>query len=507
MCAKQQNSGTTGKVGTRQKRPPELHCLKEKRQKAPGGLTTSMQSKYDILRENEQDQQQIAQEFTFLLEEFLAPLLQELATLLDIRLVRTFLMCCVAILRFRNNKYGLLLSELGSYMDGYQGLSRSATAGTKRLGKLIRCVKWTVSSLDAYLLREADKKVQNLKEGGKRILCLWDGSVIEKPESSAGEGYCPVISSKAKRLNRSRKGHVYNPPAARPVMVVGMHWTSALIAGMEGAVRVAAMSWWTTRGKYATKTRDQEEQMLRMIVKKWGNILIHVFDRGYCSGPWLRLLEVLHVRFVIRWIKKHNFFDSEGKEKKLWLIGFKKKYLGHKRIYDVHTGQKRYCDLWWGAVRHADYAHQLFVVKARVGKKIWYLITNERVQTEEQAWEIFFTYKRRWQIETSFRYGKSELAMESPRLWCFENRLKLLGMVTIVYAFLLHLLEPLYTELIRYVLRLKCHRTGKKCRETVVPLYRLRWAISRLWNDDHPILGRLFPPNIETIQALTPFRW
>jgi hypothetical protein len=466
-----------------------------------------MQSKYDILRENGQDQQKVSQELAHLMEEFLSPLLQELNRVLDVRIVRTLMMCCVAILRFRNTMHGLLLSELGSYMDGYQGLSISAPAGTKRLGKLIRCVKWTVLSIDTYLLNEADKQVKNLKESGKRILCIWDGSVIEKPESSAGEGYSTVLSSKAKRRNRSRKGIVYNPPAPRPVRVVGMHWTGAIIAGMEGVVRVAAMSWWTTKGDYETKMREEEEKMLRIVVKKWGNILIHVFDRGYCSGPWIQLLQSLHVRFVIRWINIQYFFDHEGKKKKLWQIGFKKPYLGHKLIHDVHTGQKMHCDLWWGPVLHAGYADQLFVVKARVGKNIWYLITNERIKTEEQAWDIFFTYKRRWQIETSFRYGKCELAMESPRLWLFENRLKLLGIVTIVYAFLLHLLEPLYIELIKYILRLKCHRTGKKCRETVVPLYRLRWAISRLWDDDHPILGRLFPPNIETIQTLSLFQW
>ena len=144
--------------------------------------------------------------------------------------------------------------------------------------------------------------------------------------------------------------------------------------------------------------------------------------------------------------------------------------------------------------------------RVRVKKKVWYLVTTEPVRTEEQAWEIVFAYKRRWQIELSFRYGKCELAMESPRLWAFENRLKLLGMVTLVYAFLLHLLNPVYQELLQSVLRLKCHRTGKRCREVLAPLYRLRWALSRLWDDYHPTLGSIFPPNLETIQVLASFR-
>ena len=82
-----------------------------------------MQSKYDLLPENGQEAQNASQELTQLLEEFLSPLLLALDRLLDKRLVRTLVQVCVVIIRFRNQKQGLLLSELGSYMDGYQGLS------------------------------------------------------------------------------------------------------------------------------------------------------------------------------------------------------------------------------------------------------------------------------------------------------------------------------------------------------------------------------------------------
>jgi hypothetical protein len=96
-----------------------------------------MQSKYDILQEKEQDPQKVSQEMAQELELFLLPLLTLLDSYLDKRLVRTLVQCCVAIIRFRNNKQGLLLSELGSYMDGYQGVSVSAAAGTKRIGNLL----------------------------------------------------------------------------------------------------------------------------------------------------------------------------------------------------------------------------------------------------------------------------------------------------------------------------------------------------------------------------------
>ena len=170
-----------------------------------------------------------------------------LDTLLDKRLVRTLVQCCVAIIRFRNTKQGLLLSELGSSMDGYRGLSTTAPAGTKRIRNLLRSIKWSILQIDRSLLEEAEKEVRTLKEQGKRIFCIWDGSVIEKPESSKLEGLCPVVSSKAKRLNRSRKGLVFNFPPRKPITVTGRQWTGALITGMEGMIHVALMSWWSTR--------------------------------------------------------------------------------------------------------------------------------------------------------------------------------------------------------------------------------------------------------------------
>jgi hypothetical protein len=438
-----------------------------------------MLKEYATPQEKEQEIQQLSQELAQKLEEFILPFLLLLDTLLDKRLVRTCLESMLAIIRFRNYKQGLLLSELGSYMDLFLGYATTATAGTKRLGNFIRSKKWGIHHIDNYLLEQAEKEVERLRGLGKRILCVWDGSVIEKPESEKIEGLCPVISSKAKRLRKSRKGIVFNMPGGKPIMVAGMHWFSGLLTGMEGNVYLAFMDWWTTKGKYAIQQRDQEKKLLIKAIGKWGNMLIHVFNRGYGTGPWLEFMQECEAVFVIRWIKTHLFLDGEGKEKKLWQFGQGKKYVVHKMIRD-QSGLKRACDLWWTPLRHASYGGQLFLVKARVDKQLWRIITNEPVLTEEQAWTIFFTYRRCWKIETSFRYEKSELAIESPRLWKWEDRLKLLGMVTLVYSFLLFLLEPSYSERVELLLQLKCHRTGKRCKEVIAPLYRLRWARSAL---------------------------
>lgn len=441
------------------------------------------------------DPQGGSQHLLSLLEAFLMPFLHVLDEALDKRLVRTFLQCLVAIIRGRNNAQVLWLSELGSYLDGYGAEACSAAAGTKRVGKLLRSVKWTADLIERYLLEKADEEVQKLKALKQQILCIWDDSVVEKAESEKGEGLGPVLSSKAKRRGRSKRGVIFNWPATRPVRVIGMQWTAAVIVGMQGLPHVALSRWWTTKGVFAMRLRDAQEEALRVCIRKWGPVVLHVFDRGYASGYWLLLLLKYRARFVIRWIKRHEFLTGAGERKKLWQIGQGKKYRAHKEIRDTNTGQKMPCDLWWTALRHPASGHQLFLVKARVKKGVMYLVTNETVQTEAQAWEIFFSYRRRWQIETSFRYGKCELALECPRLWSLEARLKLLNMVMLIYAFLLSLLDPVHTELIQALLRFKCHRTGKRCQNTPAPLYRLRWALSRLWDDYRPRLTCFIPPS------------
>lgn len=78
-------------------------------------------------------------------------------------------------------------------------------------------------------------------------------------------------------------------------------------------------------------------------------------------------------------------------------------------------------------------------------------------------------------------YGKSELALESPRLWAWERRHKLLLIVTLAYAFLLSLLTGMDASVRQRLLRQWCHCTGTRSQETPAPLYRLRSALSRLW--------------------------
>ncbi|MDQ2788029.1 MAG: hypothetical protein M3Y58_23870 [Chloroflexota bacterium] len=421
---------------------------------------------------------------------FLAPLLVVLDVHLDCRLVRTFAASIEAIVRWRNRAHGLLLSELGGYL-----LSPDhAPAGTKRLSNLLRSPKWSAALITQFLWQQAAARLTALETGDEAVLAVWDESVLEKPESQAIEGLCAVRSSKAHRLTRIKPGF-FQPPV-RPIFVPGMQWIGVLVLGMSGPPTVAAMRWWTSRGERTSDKRAEEGALFAQCVAAWGRRVVHVWDRGFAGRAWLVQALEATVRFVLRWPGRYKLCDAAGEERKAWQIARGKRSWEHRLIWDA----QRHCERRTGVVAfpvtHAASAQPLWLVVARQGKgrEPWYLLTTEPVHCAEDAWHIVFIYLRRWHAaqrapETTWRYGKSELAMESPRVWTWERREKLLLMATLVYAFLLSLLDPALEEVRRWLLRCWCHRTGKRSRETPTPLYRLRSALGCLWHEH-----RLAPP-------------
>jgi hypothetical protein len=96
---------------------------------------------------------------------------------------------------------------------------------------------------------------------------------------------------------------------------------------------------------------------------------------------------------------------------------------------DTRTGNQLLVKLLFVSVRLPELPHQpltLLVCHQKRGRQPWYLLTKEPVTIEQEAWDIVLAYQRRWQIQQAFRFNKSELALASPHLWLFENRLKLM---------------------------------------------------------------------------------
>lgn len=412
------------------------------------------------------------------LKEHLKPLLVRLDEKLDLRLVRTFAACIEILLQNRYRASGLLLSELGAFLTS----PGHAPAGTKRLSNLLRSKKWSAELIAEYLWEKATHTLFDLVCRQRDPLAIWDGSVWEKPESIALEGLGSVRSTRAKRLKRIRKGY-YNPPGGPPVVVPGLDWLGLLVLGSSGPPILAAMRWWTNRGKWAEEKRVVEGSLLKQAAESWGKAVLHIFDRGYAGAPWLSTLAAHDVRFVLRWQKGYHLQDLYGNEAPAWMLVRGKKTKQHRQVYDGRNREWSRRGVLAVPVRHPAYPTPLWLVVSRRGKghEPWYLLTNELADTPAHMWKIVFAYARRWQIEMAWRFNKTELDIQSPRLWFWENRLKLLLMVALVYAFLLNLLDPLLKPFRDSLLRDFCHRTGKRSRVALAPLSRLRTAISYLW--------------------------
>jgi hypothetical protein len=435
-----------------------------------------MSSQYRTSSTAQQEAQNRCISLTFHLEQFLSPLLIRLDAYLDKRLVKTFTRCIAAILTFRNRGQGLNITELGSYIEE----DLSATAGTKRIQRLFTSKKWEASLIHDYLWEIAENQKNEQEDGEERPLCIWDGSVLEKPESENTPGLCRVRSSKAKRLKKRRKG-IFNPPGGPPIAVKGLEWTSVILVKKKKAPCFVATTFWSREGEKATTQREQEKSLLWKLAGSWKKSVIHVFDRGYASGPWLHCMDGLDVDFVIRWKKKHKFFNLDGEEGLLSTLTRYKRSIDHKEIWDDQKKCYLKTGIMFLPVKHASSVKSLWVVVVRRGGEPWYLITTIPITTAKEAWNIYWIYRKRWKIETCFRYEKSELAVETVRVFESEKREKILALVSLVHAFLLSLIDEKHEEIREWIFYRYCHRTGRKYREEDCPIYRLRWAISRFW--------------------------
>ena len=153
-----------------------------------------MPNQYLIWREAPQvpsyEATQIAQGVGEALARFLFPLLVERDTLLDKRLVRTFLATIQVIITFRDRANGLLLSELGSYLAA----PGQAPAGTKRLSNLLHSCKWAAWLIARFLWQRARKPGAGVDaDGTGRLSDMGRKRVGEAGESASRGAVCGAV--------------------------------------------------------------------------------------------------------------------------------------------------------------------------------------------------------------------------------------------------------------------------------------------------------------------------
>jgi hypothetical protein len=113
-----------------------------------------MSSKYVIPRTKRQEVQAKSEHVTRLLEQDLEPLVEKLDAYLDKRLVQTFVQGLRTIIEARNQTPGLVISELGALLLS----GREATAGEKRIHRLLTSKKWSEELIKVFQWNEAQNR-------------------------------------------------------------------------------------------------------------------------------------------------------------------------------------------------------------------------------------------------------------------------------------------------------------------------------------------------------------
>jgi hypothetical protein len=243
-----------------------------------------------------------------------------------------------------------------------------------------------------------------------------------------------------------------------------------------------------------------EGQLVRELVARWGRQVLFVADRGFARRPFLNHLVERHARWVIRWpqrarlvLRTEPAVPARTATHAWRLTAGRRKPWGHETMWDP----KRRAPLtvaffavpvWLPDGPGAAQPVWLVVSRGRRGTEPWRLLTNAPIRGADAARRMVQVYARRWQVECAFRFGTSDLGAERVRVRRWDHRLKLLGLLSLAYAFLVHLLAT-HPNRVRQLLRLGCHRTGTPAGAVAAPLYRLPAALAYL-------LAAALPPPI-----------
>jgi len=417
-----------------------------------------------------------------LLLSYLESLLARLDDRLDKRLVRTFILGVVAIVQVRHRAEGLWLRRLGSWLLS----PRQAVSGAKRLWRLLRKGEVVAEEVEAFLLAQGDAYVAKGKEQGQKVLAVWDDSEWEKPSQVQGEGMCWVRSLKGERLQKA--GSKFGKKPRETMTVPGMHWMQVILTGLAQTPVLVAMRWWSSRGAHAQTRMEVCLEILTALAQRWEKMVIHIWDRGFAGAAWLLHAAREQVYFILRWPRAFPIWSMEGRKYAVKDLARRKRSQLHRYLWDRHRRCWRRVGITYMYVFHPSSPIPLTLVIARLkNRRPWYLLTNIPVSTLEEAWDIVRMYYQRWDVETSYRLAKSEWGFESVRVHRLSCRRNLLAMASIAHAFLLYLWYSSWRIWAQVALDIWAHRPGRWTERVRLPLYRLRMALSFVWQSSPPM--------------------
>lgn len=142
-----------------------------------------------------------------------------------------------------------------------------------------------------------------------------------------------------------------------------------LLAGASGAPCLFEFAWWTRRGEHARQRTDVLDDTLSELTQRFGQTVLHVFDRGYASQAWLGKVLTANLKGLIRWHTHYRLLNQAGESIKTWEITRGKRSVDHRLVYDTVQKCHRKTGIIYQPVRHPAYPGvPLYLIVSRPGK-------------------------------------------------------------------------------------------------------------------------------------------
>ncbi len=417
---------------------------------------------------------ELAQEASAHVQDFLHHHLDRLSKRMNIQTFRKLLLFAESMIRMEADKHALWMSHIATEVYG----GDREPAGVKCFNRVLSNPHWSAYDIHRSLRDQGEEQATQI---AKEVYIALDPSDWEKPESLKSEGLQKVVSPRARHLARPRRGFG-GAPLLHPVCVPGFHFIAATLMGATGPGSLVDYRWWKKSPTESQQTMTLMEFTHSLAIRYQDMHPIFLGDRGVGNRAILRQWGDGGIRFVVRFNDQVGLCAKQNGE-----LLPAKQFFARKQgtvkcsIYDTRTRTQVTVRLLWCSVWLPDTVEPLTLVVVRHPnrKGSWRLVTNLPVNTSLQAMHIAEIYARRWQVEWSLRFLKSEMQGESPRIQVWERREKLVALAFLVYAYLVSLLIT-HHPLVQCILQAESHRTGRKTRLVIAPLYRLRAALRRL---------------------------
>jgi hypothetical protein len=91
-------------------------------------------------------------------------------------------------------------------------------------------------------------------------------------------------------------------------------------AGLQAATRRSRYAVVDDARPHARSRRDEERLLLKRCHQSWGQLVVHIWDRGFASYGWLREVLDFKLRFIVRWPKRYRVLNAQGEFLNAWKI-------------------------------------------------------------------------------------------------------------------------------------------------------------------------------------------